>query len=197
MLEVVGRLGHELGGLLGLRRLKKLDDGLAERDGLEALGQGLAELAAIINAGPRRLLLVGEQQHRDEILAGIDQAWAGIGNTAATPAPFAPDAGIGQVREAWAANTQVSFCAKAYPGVPVGHPDAPVLSVLSGFLRNGFLHTAVREQGGAYGGGASYDGETGAFRFYSYRDPRLSGTLEDFDRAIGWLASTDHEYRAL
>ena len=28
----------------------------------------------------------------------------------------------------------------------------------------------------------------GAFRMYSYRDPRLSDTLDDFDQAIHWLA---------
>jgi Zn-dependent M16 (insulinase) family peptidase len=54
-------------------------------------------------------------------------------------------------------------------------------------LRNGYLHRAVREQGGAYGGGASQDNQTGAFRFYSYRDPRIAGTLEDFDNAIKWV----------
>ncbi|WP_155764023.1 hypothetical protein [Piscirickettsia salmonis] len=37
--------------------------------------------------------------------------------------------------------------------VPSGHADAPVLTIIGGILRNGFLHRAVREQGGAYGGG--------------------------------------------
>ena len=54
-------------------------------------------------------------------------------------------------------------------------------------MRNGYLHRAVREQGGAYGGGASQDNQTGAFRFYSYRDPRIAGTLEDFDNSINWV----------
>ena len=50
--------------------------------------------------------------------------------------------------EAWVTNTQVNFCAKAYPTVPSGHADAPALSVLAAFLRNGFLHRSIREQGG-------------------------------------------------
>ena len=72
------------------------------------------------------------------------------------------------------------------------HPDHAVLQVLAGFLRNGFLHTAIREKGGAYGGGASQDADSASFRFFSYRDPRLAETLLDFDRAIGWLLDDKH-----
>ena len=72
------------------------------------------------------------------------------------------------------------------------HPDHAVLQVLAGFLRNGFLHTAIREKGGAYGGGASQDANSASFRFFSYRDPRLSETLGDFDQAIGWLLESKH-----
>jgi Zn-dependent M16 (insulinase) family peptidase len=100
-----------------------------------------------------------------------------------------------QVREAWLTNTQVNFCAKAYPTVPVGHPDAAPLAVLAGFLRNGYLHRAIREQGGAYGGGASHDADNAAFRFFSYRDPRLEETLDDFDHAVRWLQEEKHEWR--
>ena len=65
----------------------------------------------------------------------------------------------------------------------------------AGFLRNGFLHRAIREQGGAYGGGADQDANSAAFRFFSYRDPRLTETLQDYDRAIEWVLSSDHEER--
>ena len=64
-------------------------------------------------------------------------------------------------------------------------------------MRNGFLHRAIREQGGAYGGGASQDSDIAAFRFYSYRDPRLGETLEDFDRAVDWMMNTEHNFRTL
>jgi Zn-dependent M16 (insulinase) family peptidase len=64
-------------------------------------------------------------------------------------------------------------------------------------LRNGYLHRTIREQGGAYGGGASQDSGIAAFRFYSYRDPRLAETLADFDGAIDWMLNTTHEARVL
>lgn len=101
------------------------------------------------------------------------------------------------VQEAWLTQTQVQFCARAYQAVPIDHDDAPALKALGSFLRNGYLHRAIREQGGAYGGGASYDSNACAFRFYSYRDPRFQGTLEDFDRSLDWLLSTAHRAEAL
>ncbi len=77
------------------------------------------------------------------------------------------------------------------------HADAPALTVLAGFLRNNFLHRAIREQGGAYGGGASFDPDSGAFRFFSYRDPRLAETLADFDAAVDWMRNNQHEERLI
>lgn len=65
--------------------------------------------------------------------------------------------------------------------------------VLAGYLRNGFLHSAIREKGGAYGGGASYDGNACSFRFYSYRDPRLAETFQDFDASIQWLLNAPQQ----
>ncbi len=87
----------------------------------------------------------------------------------------------------WMVDSQVNFCAMAFPTVNQLHPDAPALSVAAGILRNGFLHTAIREQGGAYGAGASQDSSLGIFKFYSYRDPRIEGTFDDFNASIQWI----------
>jgi len=67
--------------------------------------------------------------------------------------------------------------------------------VLGGFLRNGFLHRAIREQGGAYGGGASQDSANASFRFYSYRDPNHTATLDAFDQSIDWFLGQDHPWQ--
>lgn len=91
------------------------------------------------------------------------------------------------IKQAWVTQSQVHFCSKVYPTVTMNHPDAAPLAVLGGVLRNGYLHRTIREQGGAYGGGASQDSNSASFRFYSYRDPRMAETLSDFDSAIDWL----------
>ncbi|MGH8596665.1 MAG: insulinase family protein, partial [Gammaproteobacteria bacterium] len=67
--------------------------------------------------------------------------------------------------------------------------------VLSRYLSDGFLHPEIREKGGAYGSGASFDRDVGCFFFYSYRDPRLKDTLADFDRALDWFAATNDPVR--
>ena len=47
--------------------------------------------------------------------------------------------------EAWLIQANVQFCASAYQA-EVSHPDAAPLMVLAAYLRNGFLHSAIREK---------------------------------------------------
>ncbi|MDP1007501.1 hypothetical protein, partial [Klebsiella pneumoniae] len=35
------------------------------------------------------------------------------------------------------------------------------------------------------------------FRFFSYRDPRIEGTLDDFDHALEWLATSEGDAQRL
>jgi Zn-dependent M16 (insulinase) family peptidase len=188
-------LAHHWRGLEGIRRLKALDDGLKEPGGTEALQVELEALRDALAELPRRLLVISEAGEQAAIRDALESVWQGAAGHLS--APFAPEFAAARVTQAWLTSTQVKFCARSYPTVPPADPDAAALMVLGGFLRNGFLHRAIREQGGAYGGGAAYDGDSATFRFYSYRDPRLAETLADFDRALEWLQSTVHEPRVL
>ena len=198
-LSPLAELLHRWDGLEGLRALKRLDERLREDAELGNYGDGLAALAARLAVQPPRFLLVAEPERREDMVQELEAAWpaAGIAAVATADAGSRGSWQPRQVREAWLTSTEVSFCAKAYPTVPPAHADAPALTVLGGFLRNGYLHRAIREQGGAYGGGASYDADTGAFRFFSYRDPRLAETLADFDRSLDWLLSARLDAREL
>jgi len=86
----------------------------------------------------------------------------------------------------WITGSQVCFCAEAFPTVNGSHPDAPILSVLATVLRNGYLHSAIREKGGAYGAGASHDSKAQVFLFYSYRDPKCKETFTEFSNSRQW-----------
>ena len=188
-------LSHRLSGLEGIRRLKSLDDSLADKNTLQQLADKFSRIHDKIIAAPRRYLTVAEKDHQAVIEQDILDYWSGKGNQLA--ASFSQPELKRQVKQAWLTSTQVNFCAKSYATVCLNHPDAAVFSVLAGFLRNGFLHRVIREQGGAYGGGASHEPGNACFRFFSYRDPRLSETLEDFDQCIQWLLQENHSPQQL
>ncbi len=189
------QLHHQLSGLQGIQTTKKLSQRIKDKDHLADYVQQLSTLHQHIIEAPKRYLLIGEQDHLTACQQTLQQQWHAAHATTQTTLNVA----VSQQaqRQWWVTHTQVNFCAKAYPTVSITHPDAAALTVLGGFLRNGFLHRTIREQGGAYGGGAGQDSSTGAFRFFSYRDPRLTDTLQDFDQAIDWLLHTQHQADAL
>ncbi|VAW82996.1 Predicted insulinase-like Zn-dependent peptidase DVU0941 [hydrothermal vent metagenome] len=188
-------LSHRLRGLASIHDLKVLDDNLDTGNGLEQLAQRFEKIHQQVLAAPRQFLLVAEAERLSQAREEVQQVWANSDDKTSEFTAFGLAPVQRQVHDAWLTNTQVNFCAKAYPAVAAAHEDAAALSVLAGFLRNGYLHRSVREQGGAYGGGASYDSDSAAFRFFSYRDPRLEETLNDFDRSVAWLLGDKHEWR--
>jgi hypothetical protein len=192
----LAQLNHELSGLAGIRKLRALDDSLQDPQALTGFADTLAGLHRQVLDMPRQLLIVAEAEKTAAVAEQAAHIW-GAGPQASDSSRFALAPCRERRAELWLTNTQVNFCARAYPTVAVQHPDAAALTVLGGFLRNGFLHRAIREQGGAYGGGASQDSGIAAFRFYSYRDPRLDETLQDFDAAVAWMLENKHEQRAL
>jgi presequence protease len=98
---------------------------------------------------------------------------------------FAPPDGT--PREGWSTSSAVAFVAQTVPAVRMGHPDAACLSVLSKMLRSLYLHREIREKGGAYGGFALYNQETGLFSLASYRDPHIVQTLKVYAGAVDFL----------
>ncbi len=189
-----GYLDNLWDGPVSIRRLRALDDSLDDAKSLRAFSQRLTGMHDALLKRERRLLVVAPESAHAEIADVLKSTWQPAGNEGEG---FSWQAEPRRVNEAWVTNTQVGFCAKAYKAVPPDHPDAPAFSVLGKFLHNGYLHRAIREQGGAYGSGASYDSDSASFRFFSYRDPRLEGTLQDFDQALEWLQSNAHGYRQL
>lgn len=187
-------LAHQLSGLGGIKALQQLDNRLQDKTELEAFADQLTVLHSTLQMPRKQFLVIGEEDALNDSISQLEALWPkGEDDTEL----LTPESMRENTQQTWLTNTQVNFCAKAYATVPSDHPDAPVLSVLSGLLRNGFLHRAIREQGGAYGGGASQDSNNAAFRFFSYRDPRLAETLTDFDKSIEWLLGKDHGYQHL
>lgn len=185
----VARLSHRYAGLEGIQYIKTLRDELTEAAARDKMLSDFSRLHQQILAANPQFLVIGEPGSDSALLADLDQLWqsgAGAAQSALTLEPIRE-----QIREAWTTSTQVNFCAKAFPTVASSHADNAKLHVLAAYLRNGFLHQAIRERGGAYGGGASQDATSASFRFFSYRDPRLQETLDDFDNAVDWVINAE------
>jgi Zn-dependent M16 (insulinase) family peptidase len=181
-------------GPSNVRDVQRIDDRAdTEPASLAELLDVFERLRGKLLARPSQALIVGEAETLGTALDALGQCAAGRAG------PSGPSLELPTVPRcaptAWLANADVNFCAKAYPVVSEGHADAPALAVLGRYLSDGFLHPAIRERGGAYGSGASFDADNGCFVFYSYRDPRLGATIDDFDRAPGWFAANEDPAR--
>lgn len=83
---------------------------------------------------------------------------------------------------------QVYYSALASTTVPYVHPDSAPLAVLAQLLTHKYIHSEIREKGGAYGGSAYTNALSGTFGFTSYRDPNPKRSLE-LMRSAGFWAS--------
>lgn len=189
----IAALNHRTSGLAGIAFIKSLDERLRDDKHMAEFASTIESIHQTIQTAPKKFLLIAEMDELADLDNIVRAQWQN--GTSDDFTPFHLDKVMQSTQQMWLTNTQVNFCAKAFPTVSYAHPDAAALAVLGGFLRNGYLHRAIREQGGAYGGGASHDSDIAAFRFYSYRDPRLAETLTDFDKSLDWLASDKHEWR--
>ena len=186
-ISATANIGNVMSGLDSVKWLQELDDSLVEETSLQALCARLSSLQQQLIKAPMQVVSVAEEEQHATIKQTMDDAFAAqMGDyDASIHWPYETE----QIKQLWTTNSQVNFCARAYATVPSSHPDSAALVILGEMLRNGFLHRAIREQGGAYGGGASQDNNGAAFRFYSYRDPRSAETFADYDAAIEWAAA--------
>lgn len=100
-------------------------------------------------------------------------------------------------RQARTIASPVAFIADSYKTIHYLHPHAPALSAATHLFENKILHKKIREQGGAYGSGASYSPLQGHFHFHSYRDPHIAKTLHTFQEAIASIAEGAFDARDL
>ncbi|XP_023580780.1 presequence protease, mitochondrial isoform X1 [Trichechus manatus latirostris] len=82
----------------------------------------------------------------------------------------------------------VNYVGECVRTVAYTDPDHASLKILARLMTAKFLHTEIREKGGAYGGGAKLSRD-GVFTFYSYRDPNSIETLHSFGKAVDWAKS--------
>jgi len=179
-LNTLGHLGHVTGGLpqLALTEawLADFDRGNREvAEAIEAIRGFLLNrrrVTASVTASPAAV---------EAIRARLD-AWLGrMADTPVTPGEtgFTPSApGV----EGLAAALQIAHCAMVMPAPHLSHPDEPLLAVGAHLVSMDYLLPEIRFKGNAYGAGFSHQSLAGAFVLSSFRDPRLTETLDVFRR---------------
>lgn len=174
-----------LSQLATLKRLATLDEAGLERllDDLEAIRQQLFRrggLRVCVTAEEPVLEELGEQL--EELLVALPD---GTGELAKSERGLPERNLLPQARTTAVA---VAYNAKLFQTVPYTHPDAPALQALANLLRSEYLHREIREKGGAYGGFAAFNPESGLFSLLSYRDPHIVRTFEVFAGIHDFLA---------
>lgn len=91
----------------------------------------------------------------------------------------------------------VAATCEAFKVCAYQHPHAPALNIAAQLLDNKILHRKVREEGGAYGCGASYNPMSGSFYFSAFRDPHIARTLKIFEESIDFIAGGNFDDKDL
>lgn len=186
-------LSESWNGVQQLRFIKNFADNLPD-DAFEALSKDLATIGGSLFAASNvRTCWIGDGEtlNRSASAGAAMAACLGDDGRGSNQWPryqlptMAPDGEI--PREGWCTATSVSFVARTFQTVRMGHPDAPALAVIAKLLRSLYLHREIREKGGAYGGFAVYSSENGLFGFASYRDPHIVSTLNAFTGASDFI----------
>ncbi len=118
----------------------------------------------------------------DSFLSALQSSEVKIASFNVQPAPE---------KEGLTIPAQVNYVAKGADLYRLGYQYDGSSRVVVGYLRKTYLWEKIRVQGGAYGGFAVFDYDSGIFTYLSYRDPNLAATLENYDRAAGYLKGLD------
>jgi Zn-dependent M16 (insulinase) family peptidase len=86
---------------------------------------------------------------------------------------------------------QVSYVAYVMQAPAYTDPASALLMIAAKELSNNYLYKHIRVQGGAYGGGSSFDSSLGLFSFLSYRDPHIVETLQVFKDAQAFYSQNE------
>lgn len=185
-LSPAARLRETWSGLELIALAKKAAE--LKDDALEEFAARMQTIAGeLLRRNHLSCAVVAEERHFEELRPALGTFLGsipeGTQKAANAPAFTATPARLGVI-----ASVPVSFVTRVFPTAPYTHDDSGGLLVLAKLLRAGYLHREVREKGGAYGGMASANPETGLMSLLSYRDPHLSRTLRVYDEAAHWAA---------
>ncbi|KAJ9065382.1 Mitochondrial presequence protease [Entomophthora muscae] len=158
---------EQLNGLSQIRFMSKL----AVTQDLTSVVSSLKQLQALFTRrGAMKALVVSESAVQDDHRSCIASFLSSFSNSQPLPkdSPLVLDLTKYHLAKF---PFSTNYAAMTCNSVPFDNPNSPDIQVLSSLVSNLYLHREVREKGGAYGGGATFNAMYGQFSFYSYRDP--------------------------
>jgi Zn-dependent M16 (insulinase) family peptidase len=183
----LGAFSASVRGLSHLRFMETLDAMSRSPEGLAQLQAKLESVFKKLSNAPFCSVFVGAREASERCFSSAQAIMNGRPSMPSLDSVEFPIAALDHgpmPKVALHGPGQLNYCHAAWAGPRQGDPDCGPMLVLSAFLRNTFLHRALREEGGAYGGSASMSAAMGCFTMSSYRDPRVEGTYGDFQKAI-------------
>jgi Zn-dependent M16 (insulinase) family peptidase len=188
-LDVPAKIGNHWYGLEYFWNIEKLAKNFdAQADWLIAKLNTLKE--QILGIGKPDLIITCDAAMYDEIKGnrfyGLQNLESKTGKKWKGNYPLEPIISQGRIIA-----SPIAFIGKVLKTVPYTHPDAPYLGLAAGLMDNLFLHTSLREQGGAYGGGAVSNAMSATFYFYTYRDPNIHSSMKAFEDGVKSLLEGD------
>ena len=137
--------------------------------------------------GQLHLLLTAEAEAFDAFRTPLKQLLAQLPPATKSAGEMALPAPVEQ-HQGWIYSVPVNYVTQVFMAPPYQDADAAPLVVLGKLMRAEYLHREIREKGGAYGGMAGHNAESGLFSLLSYRDPHLERTFKVYTDAIAWAA---------
>jgi Zn-dependent M16 (insulinase) family peptidase len=186
--SAAGWLSEQTGGLESLFFARKLL-GLIENDWPEVAEKFTQIRDLVVNRRTMMLNVILDQENWDIVrkllpafCASIPERDVPIQTWDMTP----PDPAEGLTIPA-----QVNYVGKGANIYKLGYQPDGAINVIRKYLGTTYIWEKIRVQGGAYGGFTTYDLNSGAFNFLSYRDPNLIGTLKNYDGTVDFLRNLD------
>jgi Zn-dependent M16 (insulinase) family peptidase len=118
--------------------------------------------------------------------SGLDQLVRQLTQGDAVPQVW--DFTMKNLNEGILAASNVQYIVKGSDFKKLGYQWNGKMRVLNQILSTDWLQTRIRVIGGAYGGFSSIS-PNGTLTFSSYRDPNLSGTIDNFNETAGYLST--------
>ena len=176
-------LGEQTGGVsqyFFLRELAKQID--SDWPSVEAALKEIRDILLVLSR------MVSNVTADRETIYGFRLALAAfIGDLPQGKPPMAAGASPQRLSEGLTFPGQVNYVGKGGNLVALGVKPTGGMAVALKHLNTTYMWDKIRVQGGAYGGGSSFDPFSGNFAFTSYRDPNLIETLDNYDNAAAFL----------